>query len=158
MPVTDVLAQLKSIESHQGGRGGSREPGTRQGAGRASSSRCLLTQMMQQMKSSMFDSGDSESSNDSAPLADSLFAELSLAISRAGGMGLADSFMGPLMRETSGGQPGAATADCSGRVRFDDGRERSSADGWRDAGRSCCRVAEPGRPDVVGLRLAQGSD
>jgi murein DD-endopeptidase MepM/ murein hydrolase activator NlpD len=149
MPVTDVLAQLKSIDRTKAAEADRANP-ERVKALAAQFESMLLTQMMQQMKSSMFDSGDSESSNDSAPLADSLFAELSLAISRAGGMGLADSFMGPLMRETSGGPASAeasafaeATADkTAGKLAGPDGPadplaspslagRMSSAYGWR---------------------------
>ena len=65
----------------------------------------LVGQMMQQMRSSLFDS-DEGSDKSSAPLADALFAELSLAMSRSGGMGLADSFIAPLERQN--GAPSAA--------------------------------------------------
>jgi murein DD-endopeptidase MepM/ murein hydrolase activator NlpD len=111
MPVTDVLAQLKSIDRTKAAEADRSDP-ARVKALAAQFESMLLSQMMQQMRSSMFDSGDSESSNDSAPLADSLFSELSLALSRSGGMGLADSFIAPLMRETS---LGPASAEMAGK-------------------------------------------
>ena len=58
----------------------------------------LVGQMMQQMRSSLFDS-DEGGDKSSAPLADALFSELSLAMSRSGGLGLADSFIAPLERQ-----------------------------------------------------------
>lgn len=59
----------------------------------------LVAQMLQQMRASMFDEGE-DTGLGSGPLSDTLFAELSLAICRAGGVGLADSMMAPLQRET----------------------------------------------------------
>jgi murein DD-endopeptidase MepM/ murein hydrolase activator NlpD len=56
----------------------------------------LVAQMLQEMRASMFDNGDDASS---APLADSLFAELSLALSRAGGFGFSESIAEPLLRQ-----------------------------------------------------------
>ncbi len=63
----------------------------------------LVGQMMQQMRASMFADEDGGEDAGTAPLADALFAELSLAMTRAGGIGLADSFVTPLIRETGGG-------------------------------------------------------
>jgi murein DD-endopeptidase MepM/ murein hydrolase activator NlpD len=112
----------------------------------------LVGQMMQQMRASMFESEDGESENSAAPLADALFSELSLALSRAGGIGLADSLVSPLLRETgaagASGMPAAAgttspaaimpdgTADAvnaplaAAAAPFVSGR-MSSAYGWR---------------------------
>jgi len=100
MPVTDVLAQLKSIDRTKAAEAERSNP-ERVKALAAQFESMLVSQMMQQMRASMFESDESGSSNDTAPLADALFSELSLAISRAGGMGLADSFIKPLMRESS---------------------------------------------------------
>src|SRR4029077_8937989 len=48
---------------------------------------------------------------------DALFNELSLALSRAGGIGLADSMVGPLMRETGAGSGAPSTmAAASGMI------------------------------------------
>lgn len=61
----------------------------------------LLTQMMNAMRSSMF-SDDEEDQNGgfaTGPLGDAMYSELGLALSRAGGFGLTDSIMAPLMRE-----------------------------------------------------------
>jgi murein DD-endopeptidase MepM/ murein hydrolase activator NlpD len=57
----------------------------------------LVSQLLHQMRASMFDDGE-DSSN--APLADSLFAELSLAITRAGGLGFSDAMVEPLVRQS----------------------------------------------------------
>lgn len=60
----------------------------------------LLNQMMAAMRSSMFDDDeDKDSGFAKGPLADAMYSELSLALSRAGGFGLGDSVLGPLMRE-----------------------------------------------------------
>jgi Rod binding domain-containing protein len=59
----------------------------------------LLGQMMKEMRSSMFEDDDA-SGFGGGPLADSMYAELSLALGRAGGLGLADSMMAPLTRQT----------------------------------------------------------
>jgi murein DD-endopeptidase MepM/ murein hydrolase activator NlpD len=61
----------------------------------------LLTQLLNTMRSSMF-GDDSEEGNGFAkgPLADALYSELSLAISRTGGVGLGESIMSPLLRQT----------------------------------------------------------
>jgi murein DD-endopeptidase MepM/ murein hydrolase activator NlpD len=68
----------------------------------------LLSHMLQQMRQSMFDDGDEEASGfGSGPLADSLFTELSIALSRAGGFGLGQSLLGPLME--AAGTPGVGT-------------------------------------------------
>jgi len=59
----------------------------------------LLSQMLSQMRSSMFGDEGSDSGFAKGPLGDAMYSELSLALSRAGGFGLADSMMGSLMRE-----------------------------------------------------------
>jgi murein DD-endopeptidase MepM/ murein hydrolase activator NlpD len=69
----------------------------------------LLNQMMAAMRSSMFDDDDDKASGFAkGPLADAMYSELSLALSRAGGFGLGDSVLGPLMREagTESSYPG----------------------------------------------------
>jgi murein DD-endopeptidase MepM/ murein hydrolase activator NlpD len=88
----------------------------------------LLGQMLKEMRASMFDDSDEEGSGlGSGPLADTLFSEMSLALSRAGGIGLAQSVLGPLARQTEGDagkEPAlAAPAVLPGRV--------TSAYGWR---------------------------
>ncbi len=70
----------------------------------------LVGQMLKEMRSSMFDE-DGESGSTMAPLADQLFAELSLAISRAGGVGLSDAMASPLSRQAN---PEAAVAALAG--------------------------------------------
>jgi murein DD-endopeptidase MepM/ murein hydrolase activator NlpD len=68
----------------------------------------LMTQMMNAMRQSMFDENDEGSGFAKGPLADALYSELSLALSRAGGLGLSDSIMAPLMRQA--GTAGAGDA------------------------------------------------
>ena len=79
----------------------------------------LLSQMLQQMRSSLFDDNDSDSGFAKGPLGDAMYTELSLSLSRAGGFGLAESMMEPLLRESGTvmpagaggfGMPAAATA------------------------------------------------
>ena len=61
----------------------------------------LLAQMLTNMRDSMFDSGEESSGFGAGPLGDSLFQEFSIALSRAGGIGLGQSLMAPL--ETAAG-------------------------------------------------------
>jgi murein DD-endopeptidase MepM/ murein hydrolase activator NlpD len=68
----------------------------------------LLSQMLSQMRSSMFDDEQGDSGFASGPLGDAMYSELSLALSRAGGFGLADSMMAPLMREAGETMPGTS--------------------------------------------------
>ena len=68
----------------------------------------LLGQLLKEMRASMFEEEDDESGFGGGPLADSLYSELSLALGRAGGLGLADALRGPLAREA--GQPNPAGA------------------------------------------------
>jgi murein DD-endopeptidase MepM/ murein hydrolase activator NlpD len=63
----------------------------------------LLSQMLTQMRSTLFDDDDEGGGFGKGPLADAMFSELSLALSRAGGFGLTDSLMDPLLRQTAGG-------------------------------------------------------
>jgi murein DD-endopeptidase MepM/ murein hydrolase activator NlpD len=63
----------------------------------------LLNQMMNAMRSSMFDDDDKDAGFAKGPLADAMYSELSLALSRAGGFGLGSSILGPLMREAGQG-------------------------------------------------------
>jgi murein DD-endopeptidase MepM/ murein hydrolase activator NlpD len=60
----------------------------------------LLGQMLRQMRSSMFDDEEEGSGMGTGPLADTVFAELSLALSRAGGMGIGSALLAPLSRES----------------------------------------------------------
>jgi len=59
----------------------------------------LLSQMLTQMRSSMFDDEDGDSGFAKGPLADAMYTELSQALSRAGGFGLGESIMAPLMKQ-----------------------------------------------------------
>lgn len=62
----------------------------------------LLGQILQQVKTSMFE-GDGEGRGNSAPLADAIFADLTAALSKARGLGLADSLLAPLMEQMGAG-------------------------------------------------------
>lgn len=60
----------------------------------------LLGQMLKEMRSSMLGESEGDSSGFGGnPLAEAVFSELSLALSRAGGIGIADSMMEPLSRQ-----------------------------------------------------------
>jgi murein DD-endopeptidase MepM/ murein hydrolase activator NlpD len=52
--------------------------------------------MLKDLRDSMFDNEDESSGFGAGPLGDTMFQEFSLALSRAGGIGLAQSLMGPL--------------------------------------------------------------
>ncbi|MEZ5316942.1 MAG: peptidoglycan DD-metalloendopeptidase family protein [Vicinamibacterales bacterium] len=60
----------------------------------------LLSQMLREMRSSMFDEKDEATGFGGGPLSEALFSELSLALSRAGGLGLGDAMVTPITRET----------------------------------------------------------
>lgn len=68
----------------------------------------LLSQMLRQMRQSMFDDDDKSTGFSDGPLADTVFAELSLALSRAGGVGVGKALLDPLMAAT--GQVSSAYA------------------------------------------------
>ena len=72
----------------------------------------LLSQMLKDLKSSTFDGDDKESTSgfQAGPLGDVINSELGLALSRAGGVGLGQSLMNAMARESGlelGGQPPA---------------------------------------------------
>jgi murein DD-endopeptidase MepM/ murein hydrolase activator NlpD len=75
----------------------------------------------------MFDAGDESGGFDTGPLADTVFTELSVALSRAGGVGLGQSMLAPLMTAQTKipgiGIPGIGTP---GIFRT------TSSFGWRD--------------------------
>jgi murein DD-endopeptidase MepM/ murein hydrolase activator NlpD len=58
----------------------------------------LINQMMHSMRTSVFDDGK-DTGFAEGPLSDSLYSELSQALSRAGGFGLGESLLGPLARQ-----------------------------------------------------------
>jgi murein DD-endopeptidase MepM/ murein hydrolase activator NlpD len=60
----------------------------------------LVSQMLKQMRASLIDDDDKESGFGSNPLSETLYNELSLALSRAGGLGVGESMMQPLMRQS----------------------------------------------------------
>lgn len=66
----------------------------------------LLSQMLQQMRSSLFEDDDSDSGFAKGPLGDAMYSELGLALARAGGIGLTGTMMEPLLR-----QAGASTME-----------------------------------------------
>ena len=66
----------------------------------------LLGQMMKQMRESLFSENDEDgkaSGFASGPLADQVYSELSLALSRAGGVGLGEALGGALARQAGAG-------------------------------------------------------
>lgn len=69
----------------------------------------LMGQMLKQMQTSMWgDDEDGDVGFAKGPLADAMYSELSLALSRAGGLGLAESMVAPLLRQTTDGGEAAA--------------------------------------------------
>jgi murein DD-endopeptidase MepM/ murein hydrolase activator NlpD len=70
----------------------------------------LMAQMLREMRSSIFDD-EKDTGFASGPLSDTLFSELSLALSRAGGLGLGQSLAGPLARQADVATPQAVTTD-----------------------------------------------
>lgn len=94
----------------------------------------LLTQMLKELKQSMFEDGESSDGFGSGPLADSLFAELGLALSRAGGIGLGQSLIEPLEAAAgiSAAHGGPTTmAAIEAPARLDRPARLSAPYGWR---------------------------
>ena len=60
----------------------------------------LVGQMLKELRASMFTDADGNEDAMTAPLSDAIFTELSLAITRAGGLGLSESIMAPLSNQT----------------------------------------------------------
>lgn len=76
----------------------------------------LIGQMMQAMRSSMSSDDDKEDEDSGfakGPLADAMYSELSLALSRAGGIGLSQSLMAPLLKQAGITDPSAMSAAMS---------------------------------------------
>jgi len=70
----------------------------------------LMSQMLREMRASIFDD-EKDTGFASGPLSDTLFSELSLALSRAGGLGLGQSLAAPLAREADVAAPQAMPVD-----------------------------------------------
>ena len=96
LSINDVINQLQAGRAAAGPDAAAGNDGEKLKAVAAQFESMLVAQMLQEMRASMFDNGDDASS---APLADSLFAELSLALSRAGGFGFTESIAEPLLRQ-----------------------------------------------------------
>lgn len=96
LSINDVINQLKAGQAAAGPDGAAGQDREKLKAVAAQFEAMLVAQMLQQMRSSMFEDGEDSSS---APLADSMFAELSLALTRAGGFGFAESMTEPLLRQ-----------------------------------------------------------
>jgi murein DD-endopeptidase MepM/ murein hydrolase activator NlpD len=65
----------------------------------------LMNQMLQTMRSSVLGNDDDEQDDAGfakGPLADAMYSELSVALSRAGGIGIGDAIMGPLLQQAGG--------------------------------------------------------
>lgn len=69
----------------------------------------LISQMLREMRATLFDD-DEDTGFASGPLSDTLYSELSLALSRAGGIGFGQSMVEPLIRQADvmAGVPGPA--------------------------------------------------
>jgi murein DD-endopeptidase MepM/ murein hydrolase activator NlpD len=66
----------------------------------------MVSQMLKGMQTSMFDNEENgDASSSVGPLSDALFSELSLAITRAGGMGIANAMIAPLTAQTAAATP-----------------------------------------------------
>lgn len=66
----------------------------------------MVSQMLKGMQTSMFDSDENgDASTSVGPLSDALFNELSLAITRAGGLGIANAMIAPLTAQTAAAAP-----------------------------------------------------
>jgi murein DD-endopeptidase MepM/ murein hydrolase activator NlpD len=87
----------------------------------------LVGQMLKELRASMFTDGDGNEDTTTAPLSDALFTELSLAITRAGGLGLSEAMMAPLANQT--GLPADAAAEAPNMTTL--AGRMSSAYGWR---------------------------
>ena len=95
--INDVINQLQAGRAAAGPDAASGQDAEKLKALAGQFESMLVAQMLQEMRASMFDNGDDASS---APLADSLFSELSLALSRAGGFGFSESIAEPLLRQS----------------------------------------------------------
>ena len=76
----------------------------------------MVSQMLKGLQTSMFEGEEGgEGSSGIGPLSDALFNELSLAITRAGGLGIANAIIAPLTAQTAAAAPDmAATARATG--------------------------------------------
>lgn len=97
LSINDVINQLKAGQAAAGPDAASGQDAEKLKALAGQFESMLVAQMLQEMRASMFDNSEDSSS---APLADSLFAELSMALSRAGGFGFSDSIAAPLLRQS----------------------------------------------------------
>ena len=124
MSVTDVINQIKSTAATPGSLAEASPEQLKSLAAQFES--LLVSEMLKDLRTSMFESGD-DSSTSAAPLADTLFTELSLAISRAGGLGFGD-----FMVKTMPGSVSSAPETMPGSVSLE--KEPgiiSSGFGWR---------------------------
>jgi murein DD-endopeptidase MepM/ murein hydrolase activator NlpD len=106
----------------------------------------LLGQMMRQMRDAMFDENDDDAKAtgfSGGPLIDQIYSDLSMALSRAGGIGLSDALSGALVRQSElmggGGLPATlpqmltplpSSAEGAAALVAPNGRVSSSY-GWR---------------------------
>src|SRR5687768_7111216 len=92
----------------------------------------LLTQLLNTMRSSMFgDEQDEGTGFAKGPLADAVYSELSLALSRSGGFGLSESVMGPLLRENGLTEPTGPHVESAPPVSSVLSGRVTSSYGWR---------------------------
>jgi murein DD-endopeptidase MepM/ murein hydrolase activator NlpD len=71
----------------------------------------LISQMLREMRATLFDD-DEDTGFASGPLSDTLFTELSLALSRSGGLGFSKTVLDPLTRQ-AGEATGGSSADAA---------------------------------------------
>ena len=64
----------------------------------------LLGQMLKEMRASMFDDDDKETGFGGGPLSETLYSELSISLSRAGGVGLGRAMTDAIARQAGAGQ------------------------------------------------------
>jgi murein DD-endopeptidase MepM/ murein hydrolase activator NlpD len=86
----------------------------------------LLGQMLRQMRTSLFDA-DADTGFADGPLSDAVFSELSLALSRAGGIGIGETLMSSLLRQAEA----TATSDAEAPMEAALPGPISSEYGWR---------------------------
>jgi Rod binding domain-containing protein len=87
----------------------------------------LLGQMLREMRDSTFDEDKDESGFGGGPLADSLYSELSVALSRAGGLGVGQAMLEPLTRQAGSdrGQTGVRPGSDQGQTRVRPGSDQA---------------------------------
>ncbi len=100
MAITDIGTVTATAPGAAGDPGSAQSPDQLRALAQQFES-LLMAQMLREMRASMFDD-DKETGFGGTPLSETLFSELSLALSRAGGLGLGQALAGPLARQADG--------------------------------------------------------